>query len=132
MMKTSYKQFDAKPEKYIPFREWWVNYFGICSDNEPQGQGLLGFVLSLLDYAALRGVLAAFNARPDPELRPVLGPSPNAAALGLHKDQIAIWEIETREFKEEQKALAKDKIDFIDNIHESCFPSPDHGSGPCA
>ena len=121
MFKTQFKRFDGKPENYIPFREWWINYFSVCSDYDPQGQGILGWVLSPQEYAQLVGVNGPFAARINPGPRPILGAAPNAAAIGLHNDQVSIWEEQTKDFKGEQKAVAQGKIDFIDNVPDSCF-----------
>ena len=117
---AAFKRFDAKPENYLLFREWWISYFSVCSDYDPQGQGILGWVLSPQEYAQLVGVNGPFVARINPGPRPILGAAPNAAAIGLHNDQVSIWDETTKDFKGEQKAVAQGRIDFIDNVPDSC------------
>jgi hypothetical protein len=114
------------------YRLYDIRVQAVAKSANPSGENLLGELLSVQEYAIREPNKAPYVRLVHPGARPVLGiANPNATQLGVHNDNLKLFDYRLELFIKQEEALAIFKANYIDSLDEtprSMIEDPIHGT----
>lgn len=127
--------FSGNKPEFANYRLNYLDKAALSSNRCNHGFGLLGFIITPLEWLALpfpgNHVAVAFAPLQDPGLEPILANNANALAVSIYNAEWNAWKLHFAEFQGQRKEYSDFKnafLDSLDPVSKDLMKDPIHGT----